>query len=171
MLSKNKHHIQKEHVPIRWGMKFSGNLSVFSRKIITTICDKIKGIFVWNGSRLLIANLKPKFESAIRKTILDQLFLIAVFEVGLGISDLDNLQIHSNQVACCILAENRYYSVLWFWSATLHPPFWIPNFEISWSHNQGSQKSASTKFHLSRVTFRIWCIRQNLAFWILSLDG
>ena len=48
MLSKNKHHIRKEHVPTRWGMDFSGDLSIFSRKIITTICDKITGILVWN---------------------------------------------------------------------------------------------------------------------------
>ena len=46
MLSKIKYYIRKEHVPIRRGMDFSGDLSIFSRKIITTMCDKIKGILV-----------------------------------------------------------------------------------------------------------------------------
>ena len=46
MLSKNKHHIRKEHVPTRRGMDISGDLSISSRKIITTICDKIEGILV-----------------------------------------------------------------------------------------------------------------------------
>ena len=74
------------------------------------------------------------------KTILDQLFLIAVFEVGFGISDLENLEINSNQVACCILISHIAPAIL--------------NSEFrNQMHNQRSQKPASTKFHLSRVTF------------------
>ena len=69
-----------------------------------------------------------------------QLFLIAVFEVGFGISDLGNLEIHSNQVACCILVSRDA-------SAILNSEFRNQN------HNQRSQKPESTKIHLSRVTF------------------
>ena len=71
---------------------------------------------------------------------MDQLFFIAVFEVGFRISDLENLEIHSNLVACCILVS---YDA----SAILNSEF------RDQMHNQRSQKPASTKFHLNRVTF------------------
>ena len=71
---------------------------------------------------------------------MDQLFLISVFDVGFGISDLGNLEIHSNQVACCILVSHIA-------SAILNSEF------RDQMHNQRSQKLASTKFHLGRVTF------------------
>ena len=35
MVAKNKHHIQKQHGPKPWGMGFSGDSSISSRKIIT----------------------------------------------------------------------------------------------------------------------------------------
>ena len=118
-------------------MNFSGDLSIFSRKTITTICDKIKGHF--GMKRVEVADCESETKILVRdreKTLLDQLFLIAVFEVGFGISDLENLEIHSNQVACCILVSHIA-------SAILNSEF----------RNERSQKLASTKFHLSRVTF------------------
>ena len=68
---------------------------------------------------------------------MDQLFLIAVFEVGFGISDRENLEIHSNQIACCILVSH-------ITSAILNSEF------RDQMHNQRSQKPASTIFHLTR---------------------
>ena len=135
MLSKNKHHIRKEHVPTRSGMDFSGDLSIFSRKTVTTIWDK----------RVAVADCESKTKILVRdreKTTLDQLFLIAVFEVGFGISDRENLEIHSNRVACCILVSHITTAIL--------------NSEFrDQMHNQRSHKPASTKFHLSGVTFCI----------------
>ena len=80
-----------------------------------------------------------------------QLFLIAVFEVGFGISVLENLEIYSNQDACCILVSHIA-------SAILNSEF------RDQMHNQRSQKPASTKFHLRQVTFCIWFIRQDSPF-------